>query len=265
MNTSNCCSFCQVQGHSVSACSAPIIEQTWNRALCLANLWIENRVDGDFDDVCEYLEQIPTNLLWTIGLQYANMPIGQTKAVVIGGICRRIQEESLAFLRLSSHQRIEMLQRIGDGDFVVENTYPLNSSFMEIDEDMENKSLEIKPILICLESKEELLQQVECPICYDDFTLLSMDTLECRHMFCHGCITTQIYSNPSVRPCCGLCRNPIKSVEVKDVDNLLDYEYRNTNDSVAKFMKLMNQIDDDMMSVSSDEMEYTHSQSIEIY
>jgi Zinc finger, C3HC4 type (RING finger) len=84
----------------------------------------------------------------------------------------------------------------------------------------------INPIMLCLETHSELQTLVECAICQEDKPTLDSNTTNCGHSFCHGCITRHIESKGKRTPPCPLCRTPITSLEIKDVENFCSIEHR---------------------------------------
>ena len=78
------------------------------------------------------------------------------------------------------------------------------------------------PLLLCLETHEELTATTECAICYETKTALEMDTFQCQHPFCHCCVLHLLVTTASMR--CPFCRVQVKTIEVKDTEKFNDIE-----------------------------------------
>jgi hypothetical protein len=98
----------------------------------------------------------------------------------------------------------------------------LENQVIIIDEELETpmKPL-IEPIILCLETAMELSELTECLICYDEKPILSFDTTNCGHTFCHECICRHLDSSKN-GPTCPSCRTIVETLEVKDVENYDD-------------------------------------------
>jgi hypothetical protein len=83
----------------------------------------------------------------------------------------------------------------------------------------------IEATMLCLETQNELQQCIECVICQEDKPILDCNTINCGHSFCHGCITKHINSKGKDRPSCPLCRTPIISLQIKDIENFQNFEH----------------------------------------
>jgi len=83
----------------------------------------------------------------------------------------------------------------------------------------EENKYPIIPMMLCMETREELEIASECAICYDSTKLVDAIILNCKHQFCETCIKqTLISHNKSCSPSCALCREPMTSFIVKNPD-----------------------------------------------
>jgi hypothetical protein len=84
--------------------------------------------------------------------------------------------------------------------------------------------LDIRAIMLCSESFEELQCQEECPICLTDQKKFDIITTNCNHSFCKNCITKSISICKNARKplSCALCRGNVSLLEIKNVE-----EYNN--------------------------------------
>jgi hypothetical protein len=79
----------------------------------------------------------------------------------------------------------------------------------------EAKKFDIVPLMICMETLEELEVETECAICYESHKLEDSITLNCQHKFCHGCISQTLSKCSKRVPTCALCREPMKTMVIK--------------------------------------------------
>jgi len=77
----------------------------------------------------------------------------------------------------------------------------------------------VDPVVLCTETAEELAVESECPICYDIRKCSDYIVCNCTHSFCNTCITTQLEKQkPHIQPTCAMCREPIRTVYISDVE-----------------------------------------------
>ena len=89
----------------------------------------------------------------------------------------------------------------------------------------------IRSQIFCLETAEELAEEVECNICLSTCTVIDMVETNCSHVFCKNCVCSHL-DTPKFRyrtPDCPLCRAPIEILTTKDVEILTELQkYDNT-------------------------------------
>lgn len=79
----------------------------------------------------------------------------------------------------------------------------------------------IEALMLCLETTEELKEQVQCSICLEDsIPKISTITTNCQHMYCKECICLHLDKKRELaqEPSCPLCRTTITTLEIKDSD-----------------------------------------------
>jgi hypothetical protein len=83
----------------------------------------------------------------------------------------------------------------------------------------ENFQWRVEPFLLCLETAEELKEEVFCSICLDDHTKLDTVTTNCGHKFGKICMCAHLdYQLVTHCPTCPMCRTEVTTLEIKDVD-----------------------------------------------
>jgi hypothetical protein len=219
------CLLCYRLGHAIKDCNDERILYTWNKALRIRiqqlihyprenEGWVH---DADLEEVRRFLETIPWSLLWAVGVRYANLSIIREARGIIPQMANYIRREIIRFTQSSPDERRAYMIRIGytfteDGlhYYSEENSYPSPNEMKE--------SHPIDFTHVCIETEEELAAEVECAICYENRIIRNMDTLNCSHMFCHGCVRRQLETLQS----CALCRVPITSITIRDNANYID-------------------------------------------
>jgi len=242
------CSFCKQSGHNIRTCSDPRIWQLWQSLVVtflipkigsvftiqdkwtilgfLSSEYPEDTVRATayrftqknhgfasyvqhhyrnelFDYMIMQLEiasALPTDMLteW-IGIFARDSPHVEEVAP--------LQVEEAAPLQVEDPDTVTWIEDRNPTPIHVDPSYPI-----------------ITPIMICLETQSELQELIECVICQEDKPLLDSNTTNCGHSFCHGCITQHMAIKGKQRPPCPLCRAPITSLEIKDIEHFCDVE-----------------------------------------
>jgi hypothetical protein len=78
----------------------------------------------------------------------------------------------------------------------------------------------VEPLLLCLETAEELKEQIFCSICLDNHTKIETVTTNCGHNFCKNCMCENLdhHITANRRPTCPMCRTNVRTLEIKDAD-----------------------------------------------
>lgn len=238
-----CCVFCKLIGHSISECMDPIIEDTWKYVISNtdirrnADLMIGNASDNDCENARRILEDYDNKLISALAIQKVGMRMRDTRREHINGISNRIREEVQYFRALSGIQRNEYLEWLYPGEDISDDD--ASSWFSDDDEldalewdatifdddvslEKEGKWVTVEPIILCLETCEELAMTTECVICYEEKTAFDMDTFQCQHTYCHICVMKMM--DQSKPPNCPFCRATVLTIEVKDIDNYRDIQ-----------------------------------------
>ena len=91
----------------------------------------------------------------------------------------------------------------------------------------------IHPLLICLETSNELQEDVFCAICLESHKNMNILITNCEHEFCKKCMCDYLdsdYLNKENRlPTCAMCRTIITTLETKDAELYDDLYERYTN------------------------------------
>jgi hypothetical protein len=83
------------------------------------------------------------------------------------------------------------------------------------------KKYDINPYIMLNSWDEDVNELCDCVICWEKVKIMDTVTLNCNHSFCASCIKNVLISNSSSNiqnPCCALCRQPMKTFQVKDVE-----------------------------------------------
>lgn len=227
------CLFCYQIGHTIRGCNDERIVNTWNKALRVRiqqlihyprenEGWVH---DADLEEVRNFLHTIPTSLLWAMGIRYANLTTNREASGIVPQLSNYVRREIIRFTQ--SPPDVRRAYMISIGYTFTEDGLQYYSEESHTEETRhEFSSNEPRPKIdfthTCIETEEELAVKVECAICYEEHILRNMDTLNCNHMFCHGCVSRQLETIQS----CALCREPIKSVHIRDKDNYIDISTR---------------------------------------
>jgi hypothetical protein len=98
----------------------------------------------------------------------------------------------------------------------------LNQSIEIIDPDQSmeyNSHWIVEPFLLCLETAEELKEEIFCSICLDNHAKINTVTTNCGHEFCKACLCSHLDHQIVDRiPTCPMCRATVRTLEIKDVD-----------------------------------------------
>jgi len=163
----------------------------WIHTLDLANINVMNHetlLEENLENVRRYLQNdISPTLLQVLGFQYLNLDPNQLYS------SQMIIENILNFIR---------------------SVWAVSTVSSTVEMEMSSRGVGVLPLVLCLESNQELQEQIECPICFESRTRMNINKTGCQHEFCHTCIVRHLTRNLA----CPLCRATIKTVEVKDVE-----------------------------------------------
>jgi ssRNA-specific RNase YbeY (16S rRNA maturation enzyme) len=96
---------------------------------------------------------------------------------------------------------------------------------------------QIEPMMLCLETAEELSAVFECTVCLEEKSAIHFDTTNCGHSFCHSCICHHLDTSKNGSTCPN-CRTMIRTLEVKDAENYDDIvkRYVTKEQQVSQFI-----------------------------
>lgn len=234
-NQTRCCSFCQSPGHTIRRCQDPLIEEAWRYMICQVD--IQNGLTlrpGDFDRLLVILNDYNESIICAVAVKYAHTLVNDTHIHHMNQICYYVNEEAKYFARLDGIQRDEYMRWLypneADDDdtdtdsWISTDEIPLLDLSIFDDEDEEEYAVihpiryhKIEPMILCLETIEELATITECNICYDEKRVFDMNTFQCQHSFCNGCVISLLKSVKA--PTCPYCRQCVKTIEVKDMEH----------------------------------------------
>lgn len=240
------CSFCAEPGHNIRTCSDIRIPNGWRDIIRRSKIH-----EGPLQEelLRSYLLTFPYRVLQGVSVQYAESLAQDSIDTQIDNICLAIHREAARYEILSTEEKNAFLHwmdpstYLPDGTIIPDDDFPevewgtidtppdieWGPDFIPFSDDHPLFSYLIEPLLLCLETNEELGQLHECPICFrEEITLLDMNTTSCQHSFCHSCIMTHLkYKNN-----CPMCRASIKTLQVRHQEH-----YDNVNELFGPITK----------------------------
>jgi hypothetical protein len=208
MNQSLYCDFCHENGHSIQFCRNPQIANAFRYLIQI------NISSQDFIEARNILADYTDVLIKTISIQMTRTVPEESREHHIEKIIEAIQLETNYLRQLSGIQRDEYLRWLNPND-IVDDVLNMATIYERLPD--ENTSERPIPLLLCIESNEELRESAECGICLETKMVFDMDTFQCQHPVCHTCVLQMlvIYTNMS----CPFCRTQVKTIEVKDIEH----------------------------------------------
>jgi len=77
----------------------------------------------------------------------------------------------------------------------------------------------ITPLMLCVESAEELKVQQDCPVCFESREKINMVSSSCNHEICNTCMTTILDKQALSRiPSCVICRGSINNISIRCIE-----------------------------------------------
>jgi len=229
------CSYCNQRGHNIRTCTDPDIKRLWKDLMVE---FVIPAIDSTLTERDEWAiigflaSKYDDSVLRAAAIQYCGTNHGSASYIMChyrNEFVSRVYRELAYVNLLDEHGRTQWISLL-DVEDSVDIDDPDTVTFIE------DRVGSFKPILteypvidsmiICLETGTEIADLRECVICHDDKMTIAFDTTNCGHHFCHGCIVQHIESKEMKSAACPLCRQPISSLEVKDVENLEDLHNR---------------------------------------
>ena len=212
------CSFCAEPGHNIRTCPDIRIPNGWRDILCHSKIH-----EGPLQEelVREYLLTFPYRVVQGVAVQYAESLAQDSIDIQLDNICLAIHREAARYETLSTEEKNAFLHWIDPSTYLPDGTI-ISDDFGEEEEEEEDfipfndtnpvSTCFIQPLLLCIESADELGQPHECPICLgEEITLLDMNTTSCKHSFCHSCIMNHLRRKDN----CPLCRTKVTTLQVR--------------------------------------------------
>ena len=108
----------------------------------------------------------------------------------------------------------------------LQNTYNVATNNFNITAQPLEPTWKIQTTILCLDTSKQLLEEIECPICYEACKKIDTVTTQCGHVYCSSCIKGTVKSNETkmTPPPCPMCRSEIKILEMKCPDILFNFE-----------------------------------------
>lgn len=219
LETDTCCSHCRSTGHTIRMCDDPLIENTWQNVLHIGNPNIINYTEIDFAEQKRFLTcDVSNSLFLAMTVQFCNAIYNEDS---IDTILEKV------FLTIKAKYAQWNTQWLSEstGDFsdlselmdLEENIEIID--VVDIDDKVAKKTWIVQPMMLCLETAEELVESVDCPICLDSFTKIQTITTNCNHVFCRDCLCKHLDNACLLNnPACPMCRGKITTLEIKDID-----------------------------------------------
>jgi len=226
--TTRCCAFCSEPGHDIRSCNDIRISNCWRDILCHTYIQAGSLLsDDDLEHVHTYIRTLDPHLVRVVAVQMGHCRSRDSLETQIDRICMSVYLEAARYEQLSLEEKREFLHWMDPENHPLEvitetsddvDDLPdliTDDDYIPFNDDYQSLHL-IEPLLLCLESVEELGKNSECPICFEEGTnLLDMDTTACQHSFCHSCIIKHLQTKPN----CPMCRAPVNTLQVRHKDH----------------------------------------------
>lgn len=251
MNQLMSCTFCLQNNHTVQFCRNPQIEESFKYLICISINC------ADYENAKMVLNDFSDTLVSAIGVKMTRSLPEESREHHTTKIIEAVKIEIDYLSQLSGIQRDEYMSWLCKEELISTSqpddwtidTYTtyysdsdsldgvnLETVFDSLPEQppahpiytLANSSTENEekcsptPLLLCLETQEELAATIECAICYETKTAIEMDTFQCQHPFCHCCVLHLLVTTATMR--CPFCRVQVKTIEVKDTEKFNDIE-----------------------------------------
>jgi hypothetical protein len=190
-------------------------QQNWDYIINMVSLndYMSNEEEM-FSQQYRYISTLPIDVVRVIGNRFCNASLIDYISVII---------EKIHFKLINIYQE-RIQERIQPSN---------NSSVASVTTMIQPPKWVIHPLLICLETSNELQEDVFCAICLESHEKMNILTTNCEHAFCKKCMCDYLdsdYLNKENRlPTCAMCRTIITTLETKDAELYDDLYERYTN------------------------------------
>jgi hypothetical protein len=207
------CYVCGIERHSYAECRAPLIKETWANIFRLANLYSDDAIH-EIEYIREFLEmEIDIYLIAAIGVQYAGSNENDSVEDHITHILDRINVEIDILCHMSFEMRAQYLhQHYPEIFHDIPQIIPQDIELIPNEERIQQRSIMVEIVYSFIPEERERI--IECPICFEDKNWLCINTTNCKHDFCHYCLSLHM----TTKMTCPLCRTNINRVQVKSLD-----------------------------------------------
>lgn len=214
------CEFCLKEGHCIKKCNSPMIEHIHQELIDAAIFSYFVTDNTDFLRI--WLRTFPVEYLCVIGYKFG---IKKTKfesyMILLETIYWNTQIQiplGIELFERIDEKRIQyfarkLVERLPTFDYRIgEILYTLRPP---------QRKFNIRTMMLCRETSEELKELKECPICLsDEIKYADILTTNCKHIYCKPCLANYFKSlnrKPlTTIPKCPMCRTDIKTLEIKD-------------------------------------------------
>lgn len=222
------CSHCGSYFHNIANCNQSDIKNNYDDIHILYNRYCflyfeDSRIETKFKQDVD--SKFLLSQLRPIAVQYLSLPSRTNKTDILIKLYshfkdRRDREGSMDFRTTFTLRRTqEMIRLISDNDMVFWRIDRTPDDITSLFLDSNKRKIQTK-IDLC----EPFNGINECPICFEEIDKNDVVKLTCKHTYCVACIKKYLETKPN-EPCCSLCRESIKEVNVSNMDafNMINY------------------------------------------
>ena len=216
MNQTMSCAFCLETGHTIQFCRDSLIGESFKHLICASVS------SSDSLSTRSLLADYTDTLIIAISVQMSRTIPDESRELHIEKIIDAVKIETDYLSQLTGIHRDEYLRWLNDNDTDDDSVLELDDNVLNmatIFDRLPDETIPDRPaaLLLCIETQEELREPVDCGICLETKTVFDMDTFQCQHPFCHGCVLQMLVRNTHIS--CPFCRTHVKTIEVKDTEH----------------------------------------------
>jgi hypothetical protein len=195
------CSFCHCNGHNITMCNDPKLEQSRQLFLNKKEQLLNNsiRITTAITDMEVYLyslcmEQSMKDLVKAVTVRFCGIRIQSNLRTIINTLLCYIFQTNIINITYT-----QFIRNVIINDHINDNFILFNPSDISI--------------LIVKTEEIDSLDKTDCSICYGCVTTQTKAKLNCQHCFCSNCIIDWI---SRIKLTCPMCRTEIKKIECYD-------------------------------------------------
>lgn len=241
--THHACSHCGILGHNIRTCNDPEIKDAWIDVLGIGNPHLVNYTKEDFREQSRFLaSDLSNRIVRAMAIQFCGARFTDSAYALYEKIFISIKVKytqwNTQWLTDSDDDlggSIEIIDVVDINESYTRDAAPATPTSDTTDNwrvqqmdypvmyfpQMTNKNTiwTVQPMMLCLETSDELAVEVDCPICLDAIKQIQTLTTNCQHVFCKDCLCKHLdNTRVDASPACPMCRTTIKTVEIKDID-----------------------------------------------